>query len=107
LKESLSTSEFGQVNGPIVLFDNNQESGHRGSNNLDGTFRVNRVYRRGVHRVRIFFKQFGSSDTFVGIISQSNMHQLSIQSPEFSSGWFFRDGMVTHNDKERPENLKM
>jgi hypothetical protein len=106
-KPSLPSIAFDQANGPISLLENNQVAKHWGAITLHGTFRINRVYRKGVHHVRISFESFSSSHVFVGIIIQSNKHQLAIHTPEFSSGWFIRDGKVTHNDPEMLKNLKM
>jgi hypothetical protein len=106
-KQSLPNIAFDQANGPIQLLENNQVAEQWGGSEYHGTFRVNRVYMKGVHHVRISFEQFSSPNTFVGIISQSNKHQLAIHSPKFSSGWFVHDGKVTHNDVTMLKNLKV
>jgi hypothetical protein len=106
-KHSLPNIQFNQANGPIRLLENNQVAEQWGGSWYHGTFRVNRVFREGVHHVQISFEQFSSPNTFVGIISQSNKHQLAIHTPEFSSGWFVHDGKVTHNDIKMLKNLKV
>jgi hypothetical protein len=106
-KHSLPNIAFDQANGPIHLLENNQVAEQWGGSGYHGTFRVNRVYMKGVHHVRISFEQIFSPNTFVGIISQSNKHKLAIHTPEFSSGWFVHNGNVTHNDMTMLKNFKV
>ncbi len=64
---SIFTLIFGQINGPIKLSKDKQVAEHTGPDFVSGSFRINRIYSKGIHHVQLSFEQFSSSDIFIGI----------------------------------------
>jgi hypothetical protein len=79
----LSNIRFTDINGPIRLFEDGHVAEHIGSDSVAGSFRINQIYTKDIHYVRLTLEKFSSSNTFIGII-----HSKDDQSISPSHGWF-------------------
>ncbi|CAF1101989.1 unnamed protein product [Rotaria sordida] len=91
LNLSLSKITFSQVNGPIQLSKDASVAEHYGLDFISGSVRVNQIYSRGVHSIRLSFETFSSSKTFIGMIELNGKQSTSSSS---SYGWFIGDKQV-------------
>ncbi len=82
----LSNIRFTDINGPILLSEDGHVAEHTGSNSVAGSFRINQIYTKDIHYVRLTLEKFSSSNTFIGII-----HSKDDQSISPSHGWFIDD----------------
>jgi len=82
----LSNIRFTDINGPILLSEDGHVAEHTGSDSLAGSFRINQIYTKDIHYVRLTLEKFSSSNTFIGII-----HSKDDQSISASHGWFIDD----------------
>jgi hypothetical protein len=82
--------KFSQINGPIKLSENKKVAEHIGPDFVPGSFRINQIYSKGIHHVRLSFEQFSSSDTFIGIIQSTSEQSISS-----SYGW-----LINHKSEE-------
>jgi hypothetical protein len=82
----LSNIRFTDINGPILLFKDGHVAEHTGSNSVAGSFRINQIYTKDIHYVRLTLEKFSSSNTFIGIIHSKDDQLISL-----SHGWFIDD----------------
>ncbi len=94
---------FTEVNGPIELSDDKRTAEYIGSNFVEGSVRINRIYSKDIHHVRLKFEQISSSKIF---IRTTNEQSFSLSS--FSSyGWSIEDNTVIDQNPEEFQIFKM
>jgi hypothetical protein len=93
LKPLFSNLSFTDVDGPIELSDGQHLAKHIGPDSVLGSVRINRIYSKGVHHVRLSFEQISSSSKiFIGVTSE--------QSKFSPYGWFIGEKEVIYQNPE-------
>lgn len=93
LKPLFSNLSFADVDGPIELSDGQHLAKHIGPDSVLGSVRINRIYSKGVHHVRLSFEQISSSSKiFIGVTSE--------QSKFSPYGWFIGEKEVIYQNPE-------
>ncbi|CAF2496832.1 unnamed protein product [Rotaria sp. Silwood2] len=65
------------MSGPIQLSRDASVAEHNGSDFVSGLFRVNQIYSRGVHSIRLSLMALPSSNIFIGIIEATAKQSIS------------------------------
>lgn len=88
-----SNASFSDVDGPIRLSNGQRMAEHIGPDFVLGSVRINPIYSKGIHHVRLSFEQISSS-------SKICIDVTSEQSKSSPYGWCIGENEVTYQNPE-------
>jgi hypothetical protein len=87
-----SHPSFSEVDGPIKVLEDKRIAEHIGPDFVPGSFRINEIYSKEIHYVRLSFEQPLFPNTFIGIIEAANKQSISS-----SHGWFIGEEQLIYH----------